>query len=166
MRSRLIPLVAAPVVIVLTAAALHALPNQRRPLPLDRQNLGVLVGEKTTSKTSFGNLGGWGPSGSMHVYARGGIAATLSVTVSAGPVEFRLFLEDVYHDWSVRLMRPTYARFEPGTGTASYSFTFVAATRPGNYTVNIAWRSPDGVEVTLHEMSLVVQYGEAEPAAV
>jgi hypothetical protein len=147
--------------LLLTAASLSARPNQYRSLPLDRQNLGLLASERSTHSVDFVTLGGWGPSDSMHVNARGGIAATLSATVSGGPVEFRLFLEDIEKDWAVRPMKPRWARFDPGAGTASSSFTYVAAVHPGDYTVNISWRSPDGVQVTLHAMTLVVQYGQA-----
>lgn len=160
-RARLLLVVTIPAILALTAAAVIARPNQYRALPLDRQNLGVLTTERTTRSEDFAPLAGWGPSDSMHVGARGGIAATLSVTVSGGPVDFRLFLEDVDHGFEVRPMKPGSIRLEPGGGVVSGSFTFVAAVHPGDYTVNVAWRSPTGAQVTVHAMTLVVQYGAA-----
>jgi len=131
-----------------------------RAKPLDNQNVGV-IDTHTTIHTGFVVMGGWGPSDSMHVDARGVITATLSVTVTGGPVAFRLFLEDINHDWATRRMRPWSATFDPGSDTTSGSFTFVAGVAPGPYTVNIMWRSPTGAPVTLKAGTLVVQYGEA-----
>ena len=153
------PVVAVAVLALVGTSVLAA--SQYRSRPLDRQNLGVIVGPRTTRATDFAPLAGWGPSDSMHVDARGGIAATISVTVSGGPVEFHLFLEDADDDWAIEPMRPNASAFDPGAGAASTSFTFVRAVPPGDYTVNIAWRSVSGSQVTVESGSLVVQYGAA-----
>jgi hypothetical protein len=160
MRNRWLVVFAVAAVVVLGAGGVAAV-SQYKARPLDRQNLGVITGTHTVRNTAFVVLSGWGPSDSMHVDARSGIAATLSVTVTGAPVEFRLFLEDVDHGWAIREMRPSSASFDPGTGTVSASFTFVAAVAPGNYTVNVSWRSPTGSQVSLVGGSLVVQYGAA-----
>lgn len=159
MRNRWMLFVVAAIAISFVTGSVSAV-DQYKARPLDHQNFGV-INAHTTIQTRFVTLGGWGPSDSMHVDARGGLVATLSVTVTGGPVEFELFLEDVGHDWAQRPMRPSVAAFDPGTGTVSGSFTFVAAVAPGPYTVNIGWRSPTGVPVTLTAGTLVVQYGQA-----
>jgi hypothetical protein len=156
MRNRWFVLIAVFAAIVLTAGAVGAV-NQYRSRPLDMQNFGIISPRSTDHALAV--MGGWGPSDSMHLDARGGIVATLSVTVSGGPVDFSMFLENVDHGWATRMMHPSLATFDPGTGTASSSFTFVAAVSPGSYTVNLKWGSPTGVEVTLVNASLVVQYG-------
>jgi hypothetical protein len=56
-------------------------------------------------------------------------------------------------------MRPTSAHFDPQGGTGSFSYTFVAGVGSGRYTINLLWRSPTGVEATMTDGSLVVQYG-------
>jgi hypothetical protein len=159
MRNRWILLSALALALALVTGSVQAV-SQYRAEPLDHQNVGV-IDTHTTIRTGFVVIGGWGPSDSMHVDARGVITATLSVTVTGGPVAFRLFLEDIDHGWATRRMRPWSATFDPGTGTTSGSFTFVAGVAPGPYTVNVMWRSPTGVPVTLKTGTLVVQYGEA-----
>jgi hypothetical protein len=95
------------------------------------------------------------------INARGGLAATLSVTVSGAPVRFRIAIEDVERDFRITYMKPASVVFDPGAGTGSFSFTFVKDLSRGPYTVNIEWRSPTGAPVTLVAGSVVLQYGSA-----
>jgi len=125
--------------------------------PLDTQMLAVISGPLTIHAPSYRILGMWGPSSSPNIEGRGGVAATLSVTVEGGPVEFQMFLEDEDRGFATRMLGPA-ARFDPGTGVASWSYTWVRWLRPGPYTVNIQWRSPTGVPVTVDSGTLVVQY--------
>ena len=157
MRNRWILLVVLAIALAFVAGAVRAV-DQYKAKPLDRQNLGVIDAHSTV-QTQFVVLSGWGPSDSMHVDARAGIAATLSVTVTGAPAEFHMFLEDVANDWADRPMRPSSMIVDPGSGTVSSSFTFVAGVRPSNFTVNIMWRSPTGAQTTLTGGTLVVQYG-------
>ena len=159
MRNRWINFAVLSLALALVAGSAQAV-DQYRARPLNHQNFGVIP-SRSTGSTGFRVLAGWGPSDSLHVDARRGIVATLSVTVTGGPVEFGMFLEDIERDWAERPMRPAAAAFDPGTGTVSGSFTFVASTGPRPYTVNIMWRSPSGEPVTLVSGTLVVQYAEA-----
>jgi len=115
-------------VVAFTAGSVLAV-NERKDRPLDRQNFGVIDFHKTHS-SDFVTLSGWGPSDSMHMYAREGIVATLSVTVQGGPFEFQMFMEDVEDDWAIRPMYPEAAAFDPGTGTVSRSFSFDKGSCP------------------------------------
>ena len=160
MRSRTIPLSigSAFLLIILWSVTATGTVNPSKARPLDRQILGVISGPLVVRATSFRTLQGWGPSDSPNIEGRSGMAATLSVTIEGGPVEFRMFLEDVDRGFATRMLGPA-ARFDPGSGTASSSYTWVAWLRPGPYTVNIEWRSIDGVPVTLDAGTLVVQFG-------
>lgn len=161
MRTRRILSLAAAVALVMVtgAAALHASVDQRRSHPLDRQNVGHVLGEWHTSSTDWRSIGGWSFSDGMVIDARGAIAATLSVTVSGAPVDYRVVMELPEKGYATRLMRPTSAHFDPQGGTGSFSYTFVVGVGSGRYTINLLWRSPTGVEATMTDGSLVVQYG-------
>jgi hypothetical protein len=160
MRNRTLFIVAlASYLVVVTAAVTLATVSPYKARPLDRQNLGWIQGAPPVTTTKFTWLGGWGPSDSMTIHTKGDIAATLSVTVTGAPMEFRLTLEDVQHGWALRMMKPDAAVFDPGTGTTSGSFTWVAAVGAGTYTVDVQLRSPSGAPATLEYGSLVVQYG-------
>jgi hypothetical protein len=149
-------------VILAGTTALHAAIDQYRSRPLDRQNVGHIVGPRKTQSTDWAQIGGWSFSDGMVIQARGAIAATLSVTVSGAPVDFRIVMELPQKHYAQRLMKPAFANFDPQGGTASFSFTYVAAVAPGPYTINLLWRSPTGVETTLTGGSLVVQYGSSQ----
>ncbi len=156
---RIVSLAAATALMVVTAAtALHANINQYRSRPLDRQNIGYIQGPRQTTKTDWAQIGGWSFSDGMSFEARSGISATLSVTVSGAPAEFRIVMEVPEQDWAQRVMKPTSAHFDPQGGTGSFSYTFVAGVGPGIYTINLLWRSPTGVQTNLDDGSLVVQY--------
>jgi hypothetical protein len=164
-KRRTIAMIAGALLLVIaTAATTYGTVSQDVARPLNRQNLGVIKGPpRTTHSTSFKDLGGWGLSDGLSIDARAGLAATLSVTVSGGPVEFRILTEDVNNGFAIHNLPPGPAHFDPGTGTQSVSFTWVSGLAAGRYTVNIAWRSPTGAIVTLDRGSLVVQYGARVP---
>jgi hypothetical protein len=150
--------VATALVVVSAATALRATINQYRSRPLDRQNIGYIQGHRQTTATGWAQIGGWSFSDGMSIAARSGISATLSVTVSGAPAEFRIVMEVPEKDWAQRVMKPTSAHFDPQGGTGSFSYTFVAGVGPGGYTINLLWRSPTGVQTNLDDGSLVVQY--------
>jgi hypothetical protein len=150
-------------VVLVTAAVTYATVSQYVARPLNRQNLGYITGPRTMSATTFKDMAGWGFSDGMTIEARAGFAATLSATVHGGPVQFRLYIEDVKHHFKQRIIPPGIATFNPGSGTESTSFTWVAEVAPGAYTVNITWRSPTGAPVTFNSGTLVVQYGAEKP---
>jgi hypothetical protein len=161
MRARKILILAAATAIVTMSAAtaLHASIQTYRARPLDRQNIGHIQGQRHTTGTGWRDIGGWSFSDGMAIQARGGIASTLSVTVSGAPAEFRLVMEVIDHRWALRPMKPLSVHFDPQGGTGSFSYTFVAGVGPGGYTINLQWRSPTGVETFLEEGTLVTQYG-------
>jgi hypothetical protein len=152
--------VAASLVVLAGATALHATINQYQSRPLNRQNVGHIVGTRHTHSTTWAQVAGWSFSDGMVIQARGAIAATLSVTVSDAPVDFRIVMELPLQDYATRVMKPSFAHFDPQGGTGSFSYTYVAGVAPAPYTINLRWRSPTGVEATLSGGSLVVQYGE------
>ncbi len=146
--------------LVLAASVVHAgiWPTGR---PLDRQLLAPIEAAmpQTTHATRWSPLAGYSYSDGPVIRARSGIAVTLSVTVRGAPVAFRVVLEDVDHDFRLVVMKPGGVRFEAGAQTESFSYTFVLqGVRPGPYTVNLLWRTPTGVPVTMIEGTEVVQY--------
>ena len=161
MRQRWLLLVGFTTALVLVAAVgVRATIRQYRDIPLDRQNIG-LIRNTTTDYTHWTVVPGWGLSDGAGISARGGLAATLSVTVSGAPVRFRMFIEDAERNFRVIYMKPTSVVFDPGAGTGSFSYTFVKDLSRGPYTVNIEWRSPTGAPVTILAGSVVLQYGSA-----
>jgi hypothetical protein len=161
MRQRWLLLIGLTTALVLVAAVgVRATLDQYRDRPLDRQNLG-LIRTSTTDYTRWTVVPGWGFSDGAGINARGGLAATLSVTVSGAPVRFRIAIEDVERDFRIIYMKPASVVFDPGAGTGSFSSTFVKDLSRGPYTVNIEWRSPTGAPVTLVAGSVVLQYGSA-----
>ncbi len=150
--------VATALAVVSAATALHANINQYRSRPLDRQNIAHIDGHWQTIATGWAQIGGWSFSDGMWFEARSGISATLSVTVSGAPAEFRIVMEVPEKDWAQRVMKPGSVHFDPQGGTGSFSYTFVAGVGPGKYTINLLWRSPTGIQTNLDDGSLVVQY--------
>ena len=160
MRQRLHVLVAVVAALVLLGSvSVQANVSQYSPLPLNRQSLGLLGSCPATSSTSWRAVCGWGFSDGPVVNLRSGLAATLSVTVNGAPVQFRFLLEVEKDSFRVLPMKPTSVSFDPGIGTESFSYTFVA--RPnvsGYFTVNLFWRSPTGAPVSLTGGTVVLQY--------
>lgn len=89
-------------VFVAGANALHATINQYQSRPLDRQNIGHIVGTRDTHATNWTSIGGWSFSDGMVIQANGAIAATLSVTISGAPVDFRIVMELPQQEYAQR----------------------------------------------------------------
>ena len=106
----------------------------------------AVVKEKasTTSSTSFVPVVGLR---STLVCAKGQVSATFSGTVTGGPVEFHMRIDNG------ALLDPPVAHFDPTSGTRTFSFTFVirAFRSEGSdgHSFDLEWRSPTGAAVTL-----------------
>jgi hypothetical protein len=159
MRKAWIATIAIGALVVATAGVVVAGVDQYRPLKLNRQNLG-LIAAHDTSRTDFFPVRSWGFSDGAAIRATGGIAVTVSVTLSGAPAEFKVITESGRR-FEQATMRPGVARFAPATGRESFSFTWVAGARGEGHTVNLFWRSPTGDPVTLHGGSVVIQYAAA-----
>ncbi len=146
--------------VLLVGVGVNARVDQHKGRPLDTQNIGVL-GQGTTSSTGWAPVPNWGFSDGPAIQARGSLAATLSVTVSGAPVQFRIVLEDVQHGFKERAMKPGRAVFDPGAAAGSFSSTFVLPLSKGPHTVNIFWRSPTGASVIIRNGSVVLQYASS-----
>ena len=112
--------------VLLGAVSVQANVSPYSPLTLNRQSLGLIGSCPATSSTSWRAVCGWGFSDGPVVNLRGGLAATLSVTVSGAPVQFRILLEVESDNFRVLSMKPTAVSFDPGASAESFSFTFVA----------------------------------------
>jgi hypothetical protein len=144
-----------------SAAVVQATLQPTRTVPLDRQVL-ALIPYDEMHVNGWLPVGGWAPSDGPGYIAEGGIAVTLSVTLSGAPAEFRVVQEvPVKRDYEYRTMRPGIVRFDPGDGTQSFSFTFVAKTDGRPRQLNLWWRSPTSTSVQLHRGTVVIQYGQA-----
>jgi hypothetical protein len=88
------------------------------------------------------------------------VTASVSVTVSGAPVEFRVIIDSV----TEAPMKPGPARFVP-SGSESFSYDFVGRTGPfeadDSHAFNVQWRSPTGGAVTLRRgvLNLLFQNG-------
>jgi hypothetical protein len=161
MKGRWLVLVAATTALVLGGSlGVRAVVNQNQHR-LNRQRFTVLApdGAKTTAATTWRIFPGWSFSDTPSIDARGGIAATLSVTATGAPVDFRLTLE-VERGFNDRTFSPRFATFDPGSGTESFSYTFVIGVGSGQYKIGLSWRSPTGVSVTvpMRGGNVVLQY--------
>lgn len=87
------------------------------------------------------------------------VSATLSVTVTGAPVQFRVLID------AVPAVSPHKVYFDPTTYQRSFSSTFL--TRSGTFegsdahSFNVQWRSPTGRGATLHggTLNLLFQKG-------
>jgi hypothetical protein len=140
--------------VVISDVGVRASVNGYRAHRLNRQNLGTILRAETSS-TSWIPLPGLGPSSSPSIQALHGLAATLSVTVSGAPVQFKIVLE-IGRNFVERPMNPRSVTFRPGAEPESFSYTFVSGRSPG--TVNFLWRSPTGAPVTETRGTFVLQY--------
>lgn len=111
---------------------------------LERQAARWTTTSVTTSSTTWRNVSGL----SLTRCTLNQVTAILSVTVSGGPVGFRVIIDGVPE----APMRPGSARFVPD-GPESFSYTFVARTAPfeadDTHQFTVQWRSPSGVPVRL-----------------
>jgi len=139
-------------VLLMGAIGVHAVGGPGG-LPLDRQLLAPIQASmpQTTSSTTWVSVAGYSFSDGPGVVLRGGVAVTLSVTVSGAPASFRIVLEDVRHNFRQIVMKPGSVVFNPAAGPGSFSFVFVrGALGSGPFTVNLLWRSPTGAPTTIH----------------
>lgn len=93
----------------------------------------------------------------LPVVSRGPMTITVSLDVVGGPVEVRVIDDG-------RPLKPSKARFAPGPGDTSRSFTFVT---PGSrlltcHDLTVQWRSVDGSEVRSRTGSLSVLHDRPE----
>jgi hypothetical protein len=88
------------------------------------------------------------------------VSETATLTVSGGPVRFRVVTDGVPE----APMKPGVVRFVP-RGTESVTYTFVANTAPfeadDDHRFDLQWQSPTGATITLHAgaVNLVFQRG-------
>lgn len=163
MHRRWVMLAALSTTVVLVGAAVVGATSNRRAIGaydvrLNRQTLGVISTPGSTSSTGWRAVPNWGFSDGPWIQARSALSATLSVTVAGGPVAFKVVLEVGSH-FVERGMNPPVV-FDPGAGTESFSYTFVANLPPTGETFNLFWRSPTGVPVTLRRGTVVLQYDQ------
>jgi hypothetical protein len=91
---------------------------------------------------------------------RNEVSETATLTVSGGPVRFRVVTDGVPE----APMKPGVVRFVP-KGKESVTYTFVANTGPfeadDDHRFDLQWQSPTGATITLHAgaVNLVFQKG-------
>ena len=140
-----------------TPIALAALTGGSLSGGLDRQRARFATGSRTTSATSFNTI----QRLSTTICSVGEVSATLSVNVEGGPIRFRV-LQD-----GGPVMKPGAARFTPGAGVHSFSYTFVNNTGPfeanDNHSFEVQWRS-EGTPVTLTAGDLNLQFERGSQA--
>lgn len=121
---------------------------------LDHQRADIRSATTTTTSTSWANI----PGLQLDVCAIGWTSATVSAVVSGPPVYFRVLADGV-----PPLMSPAAARFDPGTGMTSFSFTFVGrmGTFEGSdgHLFDVQWRSATGGAVTFHRGDMNLLFG-------
>jgi hypothetical protein len=143
-----IALIAIPAVVIAATGGFNS--------ALDRQASRWTTTPATTSSRQFRNL----PRFVLTRCTRGQVTVMLNVTVSGGPVAFRIVVDGVPE----APVRPGPARFVPD-GRESFSFNFVAFTAPfeadDTHSFRVQWRSPTGAPVTVHRgaLNLLFQTG-------
>jgi hypothetical protein len=142
MRKWLAPAAALAIVAVVPATVWAVTLNNGTPL--DHQRARVRSAEVSTSDTGWTAVPGLGQ---LDVCAVGQVSATLSVVQSGAAADFRVGVD------GGPVMRPRFARFDPGGGMNGFSFTFVfrAGTFEGSdgHLFAVEWRSPSGAATTL-----------------
>ncbi len=123
---------------------------------LDLQRAKWTTTRATTSSKEWRNVRGLGITRcTLHQ-----VTAMVAVTVSGGPVRFRVIIDGVPE----APMKPSFARFVPD-GRESFSHTFVGRTAAfeadDTHRFNVQWRSPSGSRVTMHQgvLNLLYQRG-------
>jgi hypothetical protein len=130
---------------------------------VDHQKGIVHLGKVSTSTTSWRRA----PGLALNVCSKKEVSATLSVTVTGGPVQFRVLAD------AVPAIAPHKVFFDPTRRQRSFSFTFLSSTSTfeGSDAHNFAvqWRSPTGDRATLHAGTLNLVYqkgGGSSPTGV
>jgi hypothetical protein len=119
---------------------------------VDHQKGVVHHGTTSTTSTSWRRA----PGLRLNVCAIKEVSATLSVTVTGAPVQFRLLID------AVPAVAPGKVFFNPTRRQRSFSFTFLSGsgTFEGSDAHNFTaqWRSPTGRRTTLHGATLNLVY--------
>jgi len=147
-------LVPAVVAAVATPVAIAALIGGTLNSNLSLQRAKFVTGSATTSSTAWHTI----PGLSTTICSNHEVSATLSVNISGGAVRFRI-LQD-----GGPVMRPGSARFVPGTGVHSFSYTFVNNTGPfeanDNHGFEVQWQSGGSpVTLTAADVNFVYEKG-------
>ena len=140
--------VAAPVAVIAA--------NQNFSGNTERQSAKWTTNGGTISGSAWKDVPGLG----MTKCTRNEVSETATLTVSGGPVRFRVVTDGVPE----APMKPGVVRFVP-KGTESVTYTFVANTGPfeadDDHRFDLQWRSPTGATIRLHAgaVNLVFQKG-------
>ena len=130
---------------------------------VDHQKGVVRSGRASTSSTTWRNA----PDLRLKVCSKNEVSATLSVTLTGAPVQFRILADDT------PAVSPTRVFFDPTRRQRSFSFTFLtsSSTCEGSDAPSFKaqWRSPTGGRATLHGGTLNLVYergGGTSPTGV
>ena len=147
MRKQLVIVGALALVVAIPAVALAA--SGVLGGALERQAAKWTTTSVTTASTEWRNI----PRLSLTRCTVHQVTATLSVTVSGGPVQFRVITDSVPE----APMQPGAARFVPN-GAESFSFGFAGRTAAfeadDTHRFDVQWRSPTGAPVVLRRGAL------------
>ena len=154
-RPRLFLLLGVSLLIVAAPVAVIAA-NQNFNGAAERQSAKWTTSGGSISGTAWKNVPGLG----MTKCTLNEVSETATLTVSGGPVRFRVVTDGVPE----APMKPGVVRFVP-SGTESVTYTFVANTAPfeadDDHRFDLQWKSPTGASITLHAgaVNLVFQRG-------
>jgi hypothetical protein len=130
---------------------------------VDHQKGVVRSGRASTSSTSWRDA----PGLRLNVCSKKEVSATLSVTVTGAPVQFRILADDV------PTVSPGKVYFDPTHKQRSFSYTFLAfsSTFEGSdaHSFKAQWRSSTGDRANLHGATLNLVYqrgGGSSPTGV
>jgi hypothetical protein len=119
---------------------------------VDHQKGVVHHGRISTSSMSWRSA----PGLRLNVCSIKEVSATLSVSVTGAPVQFRLLID------AVPAVAPDRVFFDPTRWQRSFSFTFLSgsSTFEGSdaHSFTAQWRSPTGRRTTLHGATLNLVY--------
>ncbi|MEA2486317.1 MAG: hypothetical protein QOD46_1428 [Actinomycetota bacterium] len=156
-------------IVVALAAAFIAIPlvvlaaRTSMTSRVDHQKGVAHLGKVSTSTTSWRRA----PGLALNVCSKKEVSATLSVTLTGAPVQFRVLAD------AVPAVSPHKVYFDPTRRQRSFSFTFLSSSSTfegsdaHNFTVQ--WRSPTGKKATLHAGTLNLVYqkgGGSSPTGV
>jgi hypothetical protein len=122
----------------------------------NQQSTRWTTGEVATFSRKFSSIPGLGK---MNVCASGQITGTVSVELDGAPAGFRIQIDQ--HE----IMEPGAVKFIPAGAPDSFSFTFVEDLQPydglDRHGLQLQWRSPYGMAVTLERATIDVRYQSA-----
>ncbi|MDQ3890494.1 MAG: hypothetical protein M3312_08085 [Actinomycetota bacterium] len=117
---------------------------------VDRQRAAWRTTAVSTSSTTWHTIPGLAFAGTRPICATGEVSVSVNLNLDGAPVLVRVRMANAA---VVLSLRPGRARFVPGPGETSHSYTFVG--RAGGFeaddrqSVRVQWRSPSGGVVTL-----------------